>query len=264
MPYRWAAEIEYAGKNFSGSQIQCLQKNINERYNNQSARTVQGELEKALRTLIKQETKTIFSGRTDAGVNAKGQVIHFETKDELDTAKAIRSLNALLPEDVSVKSLKQVPDNFHAQKSARRRWYRYVITNRNSRSVWDIPSLLISKKLDIKLIQDSLEYLKGEHDFSSFRCSKTQNPARICHIYYAGASEKNGVINIDIVADRFLYNMVRIIVGTLLEIENKSLLPSKMKEILDSKDRKKAGMTAVPDGLYLMKVGYDEERFIIE
>ena len=261
MPYKWAIELEYNGQFFSGSQIQCLQNT--ERINDSNVRTVQGELEKVLSTLIRKETKTIFSGRTDAGVHSLGQVVHFETQDELDLSKFQYSMNAILPKDISVRTIKKVSADFHAQKSARWRWYRYVINNRTYRSVWDTPSLSVRKQLNIETINSCLKYLIGKHDFSSFRCSKTGNPAKICNIIYANASEKNGIINIDIAADRFLYNMVRIIVGTVLEIEQNSLLPSKIKEILDLKDRTQAGATAVPDGLYLMKVGYAGEDFQI-
>jgi len=209
----------------------------------------------------KKKTKTIFSGRTDAGVNAKCQVVHFDTDVDLHKTKFLYSINSLLPKDISVKELKKVQSSFHAQKSARWRWYRYVIVNRAFRSVWDIPSMSVHKKIDIDIINKSLEYLKGEHDFSAFRCARSDNPARICNVSYVYASEKNDIISIDIVADRFLYNMVRIIVGTLLKIERNSWSPSKMKEILESKDRTQAGETIIPDGLYLMKVGYENYDF---
>lgn len=262
MPIKWAIELEYIGKGFAGSQIQCIKSDSRQRIDNPDIRTVQGELEKALRTLIKTEVKTIFSGRTDAGVNAKGQMVHFLTEDELDEGKFLYSLNSLLPDDISVKRIERKDERFHAQKSARWRWYRYVINNNKTRSVWDIPSLSVRKELNTEEINKALEYLIGEHDFSAFKCSKSLNPAKICNIYYAKASCKSGIINIDIVGDRFLYNMVRIIVGTLLDFEKNSFSPSKMKEIIASKDRTKAGATESPDGLYLMKVGYDKEDYL--
>lgn len=260
MPCRWAIDVEYNGKGFVGSQIQC-QSNSKSRLNNPEIRTVQAELEKALCTLIRKKTRTIFSGRTDAGVHACCQVVHFESELELDAGKVVNSLNALLPKDVSVKNLRKVEKSFHAQKSARWRWYRYVITNRAQRSVWDCSSLLVRSELNLENINKSLSYLRGEHDFSSFKCSRTDNPARVCNVVYANASKNKDIINIDIVADRFLYNMIRIIVGTVLMIENNSSNPSKMKEILESKNRSLAGQTVVPDGLYLMKVEYEMSEF---
>ena len=124
MPCRWAIDVEYLGKNFSGSQIQC-ESLSQARINNPEIRTVQGELEKALCTLIKKQTHTIFSGRTDSGVNAVQQVVHFDAESVFDVDKAINSLNALLPKDIYVKNLRRVKNDFHAQKSARWRWYRY-------------------------------------------------------------------------------------------------------------------------------------------
>ncbi len=275
MPQRWAIDIEYIGAAYAGSQIQCeggsnksstsnnpeqcgKGKLDKKRINNPDIKTIQGELEQALSTLIKTNTKTIFSGRTDAGVNALAQVAHFDTDCEIDSNKMLNSLNALLPNDISVKNLREVDKTFHAQKSAKWRWYRYIIANRKHRSTWDKPSLLIRNGLDIERINESLGYLKGKHDFTTFKCSKTENPAKECNIYIAQASKtKNDMIYIDLVADRFLYNMVRIIVGTMLMIEENSLPPSVMKEILESKDRQKAGKTVTPEGLYLMKVEYN-------
>ena len=163
MPYKWAIELEYNGQLFSGSQIQCLQNT--ERVNDSHVRTVQGELEKVLSTLIRKETKTIFSGRTDAGVHSLGQVVHFETQDELDLSKFQYSMNAILPKDISVRTIKKVSADFHAQKSARWRWYRYVINNRTYRSVWDTPSLSVRKQLNIETINSCLKYLIGNMIF---------------------------------------------------------------------------------------------------
>lgn len=255
---KWACELEYIGKDFAGSQIQC--KKDSERANDPDIRTVQGEVEKALCTLIKQDVRTIFSGRTDAGVNAKGQVFHFETDKDLEAKKFLYNINAILPSDLSIYSLRKVESRFHSQKSAKWRWYRYIINTRGYRSVWDLPALHLHKMPDIESMNKALEYLKGEHDFSSFKSSKSSNPATVCNVFYANASFNNGLINIDIVGDRFLYNMVRIVVGTLLELDKNSSLPSKMNEILNSRSRLAAGHTEIPDGLYLMKVGYDKNE----
>jgi len=263
---RWALDIEYIGAEYAGSQTQDSRV-CETHHNNPNVKTIQGELEQALSTLIKTNaktifsgtggrTKTIFSGRTDAGVNALGQVAHFDTDSEIEPDKMLNSLNALLPKDISVKGLRRVDDKFHAQKSAKWRWYRYVIANRKQRSVWDRPSLLVRNELNVERLNESLSYLKGKHDFTTFKCSRTNNPAKECRVYIAKASKLNDMIYIDLVADRFLYNMVRIIVGTLLMIEENSLSPSVMKQILESKDRNKAGKTISPDGLYLMKVNY--------
>lgn len=265
---KYSMIVEYIGTNYSGSQVQP------------EAVTIQSELNKALSTLISKHdgsaqecedspdcdehrcfktVKTIFSGRTDAGVHSKGQVVHFESDMPIVASRFINSMNGLLPEDISVKSVKQVEDTFHAQLSAKYRVYQYKIINRCQRSVWDGHSLLIREPLDLERMNKALEYLIGEHDFTSFKSSGTLNPAKYCVVYRAQCtkSKEGDVITFEIAANRFLYNMVRTIVGTLLLIEHKKLEPEFMKYVLDAKDRTKAGPTISPDGLTLMEVGYE-------
>lgn len=241
--------LEYIGKNYSGSQIQRVK-------DKKSPKTIQSELNIALYTLLKTEIKTTFSGRTDRGVNAKGQVVHFDTDKSIVASQFINSLNGLLPDDISASEMKEVPSRFHSQKSAKKRYYQYVFVNRKQRSAFDGDLMLVRNDIDIERIQKSLKYLIGEHDFSSFRTLKSTNPDRVCLIYKAECEKLDDTIVIDIVGNRFLYNMVRIIVGTLLLIERNNLPPETMKEVLKSKDRKKAGQTVNPYGLTLMKVEY--------
>lgn len=236
-----------------------------------SRATVQSELEKALCTLIlgcesknkagnitnnKKRIKTIFSGRTDAGVNAKGQIVQFETDKQIVASRFICSLNGLLPSDISVSELMEVSNDFHAQKSAKKRYYQYVFYNRKQRSAFDGDLMIINYDLNLQRMQNALNYLKGEHDFSAFKSSGSEVPNRVCFIHKAECKKLGDTIVIDIVGNRFLYNMVRTIVGTLLLIEKNDLPPEKMKEILDGKDRKNAGKTVNPYGLTLMKVEY--------
>lgn len=251
---RYLIVLEYIGTNYQGSQRQP-------RIMQNTAKlviTIQDELEKAISTLTKTKTKTIFSGRTDAGVHAKGQAAHFDTELELMPSKFINSLNGILPRDISVKELTKVPEQFHAQKSAKARYYRYTIVNRQQRSAWDSNCLLVRFPLDIERMNKALEYLKGEHDFTSFKKVRTNNPAKICNMYECKAIKDCEYIYIDFKADRFLYNMIRSIVGTLLMIERKSLPPEVMSEILKSRDKTKAGSTISPVGLTLMKVIYND------
>lgn len=244
---RYKLEIEYIGQNYSGSQKQPGE-----------VKTIQDEIESALRTLTKQNTKTIFSGRTDAGVNARGQVLHFDFDQTLVASKFINSMNGLLPDDISVKNLVEVPQNFHAQKSARWRWYRYSIINRTQRSAFDGRSLLVRNNLNLENINRALKQLEGEHDFSAFKSTGTGTPSDVCKILYTRANRNGDEIIIDIVGTRFLYNMVRTIVGTILMLEKDGLDPETIKAILDSKDRKNAGPTISPTGLTFMKAGYNE------
>lgn len=251
---RYLIEIEYIGTSYSGSQKQP-RKMPN---NNKPVITIQDELEKAISTLTKTKTKTIFSGRTDAGVHAKGQTAHFESELELNPSKFINSLNGILPNTISVKELKQIPKTFHAQKSAKARYYRYTIANRAQRSAWDVNCLLVRFPLDIERMNKALSYIKGRHDFTSFKKVRTSNPAKICNMYEAKVIKNGDFVYIDFIADRFLYNMIRLIIGTLLLIERKSSAPEMLKEILEAKDNKKAGSMVSPEGLTLVKVIYND------
>ena len=251
---RYLLVLEYIGTSYMGSQKQP-EKMPN---SNKLVVTIQDELEKAISTLTKTKTKTIFSGRTDAGVHAKGQTAHFETELELNPSKFVNSLNGILPNTISVKELKKVPKTFHAQKSAKARHYRYTIANRTQRSAWDAHCLLVRYPLDIQRMNKALSYLIGEHDFTSFKKVRTSNPAKICNMYEAKAVRDGDYVYIDFIADRFLYNMIRSIVGTLLLIERNSLAPETLKEILDSRDKTKAGSTISPEGLTLIEVIYND------
>lgn len=244
---RYVLILEYKGTNFSGSQKQKTK-----------VRTVQGELEKALSTLTKQNIKTIFSGRTDAGVHARGQVVHFDSEIDFTNPKMLYSLNGLLNKDMSVVKIEKVENTFHAQKSATARFYRYRIISRSQRSAFDEDCLYLRESPNIEFINQCLEILKGEHDFSSFKKSGSGNPAKICNVYEAKCYQVKDEVLIDIVANRFLYGMVRTIVGTILYLDRKSQSPESLREILKSRNRAKAGPAASPDGLTLMKVIYEK------
>ena len=262
---RYAISVQYIGKNYSGSQIQFENGELID------TPTIQGELEKALSTLIlsgrkaksntpakynKRPIKAIFSGRTDKGVNSLGQVVHFDTDETIVASKFLYSINEILPDDISVSDLREVDKSFHAQKSAKKRYYRFEFVNRRCKNAFDGDLLRVKFKTDIERMQNSLNYLLGEHDFSSFKSSGTLNPSKICIIYEAKVSKFGDRVFTDIVGNRFLYNMVRTIVGTLLEIEGHNLASEHMKDVLEAKDRTKAGMTVSPYGLTLMKVMY--------
>ena len=200
--------------------------------------------------------RAIFSGRTDKGVNSLGQVVHFDTDETIVASKFLYQINEILPDDISVTNLKKVDDRFHAQKSAKRRYYRFEFINRRIKNAFDGDLMRVKFEINIERMQESLNYLLGEHDFSSFKSSGTLNPSKICTIYEAKVSKVGDKVIIDIAGNRFLYNMVRTIVGTLLQIEGHNLEPEHMKKVLDAKDRAKAGQTVSPEGLTLMKVEY--------
>ncbi|MDD3012796.1 MAG: tRNA pseudouridine(38-40) synthase TruA [Candidatus Gastranaerophilales bacterium] len=245
--FRYVLVIEYLGGSFAGSQVQPGQ------------RTVQSEIESVLNVLTGHDVKTVFAGRTDRGVHAKGQVVHFDLPFEIDTYKFIHSMNSVLPADISIISIKQTERDFHSQRSAQYRWYKYTINNRQQRSSWFNNALHISQELDIDNMNKALSYLIGKHDFSSFKSSNSSNPAKECIFHRAICLKDAGIIYIDLIADRFLYNMVRIIVGTVICIGKGSFPPEYMLEVLEAKDRTKAGPTARPEGLVLMSVGYNNK-----
>ncbi len=245
MSTRYKLIVEYVGTNYFGSQKQP------------KVNTIQSKLEEALCTLTKQNIKIILSGRTDKGVHACSQVAHFDCDNNIyDKGRFLHSLNGILPYDICIKSIEEVSKNFHAQKSAKKRHYCYTIANRKIRSVFDRHVLLYQKPLDERRINQALSYLLGCHDFSAFKSSNTQNPAKVCNMFEAKCIREGEILKIHFVADRFLYKMVRTIVGTLIMIEQNAFDPSKMKEILESEIRQNAGKTVSPDGLTLVEVIY--------
>ena len=253
---RYALDVQYIGKNYAGSQIQFEDGKMIE------FPTVQGELEKAICTLIgvknadNRPIKTIFSGRTDRGVNSLGQVVHFDFDKDIVASDFIYHVNEILPSDISISDLRIVPDSFHAQKSAKSRYYRYELINRRYKQAYDGDILRVKYDLDVERMQIALNFLLGEHDFSSFKSSGTLNPSKVCFITRADVEKLGDRVFIHLEGNRFLYNMVRTIVGTLLEIEGHKLPVEHMKDVLEAKDRKKAGRTVSPYGLTLMKVRY--------
>lgn len=254
---RYALDVQYIGKNYYGSQIQF------ENGKEIDKPTIQGELEKVLCTLLESKTqinnrpiKTIFSGRTDKGVNSLGQVVHFDYDKEIVASKFIYQMNEILPDDISVNNLRVVPNSFHAQKSAKARYYRYELINRRFKQAFDGDILRVKYGLNIERMQSALNFLLGEHDFSSFKSSGTLNPSKVCFITRAEVEKLGDRVFIHLEGNRFLYNMVRTIVGTLLEIEGHHLPVEHMKEVLEARDRRKAGQTVSPNGLTLMKVSY--------
>ena len=254
---RYALEVQYVGKNYAGSQIQFENGEMIEEP------TIQGELEKALCTLLESKTqinkrpiKTIFSGRTDKGVNSLGQVVHFDYDKDIVASDFIYHLNEILPDDISADNLRIVPESFHAQKSAKSRYYKYELVNRRYKQAFDGDILRVKYDLDIERMQTALNFLLGEHDFSSFKSSGTLNPSKVCFITRAEVERQGDRVIIHLEGNRFLYNMVRAIVGTLLEIEGHHLPVEHMKDVLEACDRRKAGQTVSPYGLTLVKVSY--------
>lgn len=237
--------IEYDGTGYAGWQRQPNQP------------TVQASVEEAIRRITQTHIPVTGAGRTDAGVHALGQVASFRTDKTMPTEEWVRALTALLPHDISVLSAEGVADNFHARYSARGKLYQYRILNRMERSalehnrVWHI-----LKPLDLAAMHEAASLLVGRHDFSSFQGSPTDNENPICELRRLEVRQERPVIRIEAQADRFLKQMVRAIVGTLVEVGQGKRSAKSMKEILEAKDRRAAGMTAPAHGLYLVQVDY--------
>jgi tRNA pseudouridine38-40 synthase len=237
--------IAYDGSGFSGYQIQP------------NKRTVQVLVEETLARMHKGERVRIFgSGRTDATVHAHGQVIHFDTSLTIPVQKWKNALNALLPKDIFVKDVEFVSNDFHARFNVVKKEYRYRVTKEydvfNRQYAYHFPY-----QLDYEAIKEAMNYLVGTHDFTSFCSAKTEVVDKVRSIYEVNLIEETDEIVFRFVGNGFLYNMVRIMVGTLLEVGQNKINPSEIQSILEKRDRTFAGKTAPGHGLYLWKVSYD-------
>ena len=245
--------IEYDGTNYSGWQIQ---KNHPSTKLKAGKRTIQGVLEEALAKILQDKVKVIASGRTDAGVHAKNQVANFKTKSRLSLRDLKNALNANLPDDIVIKKVEKVPLEFHSRFSAKSKIYRYQISRGFVSCFERFYFTRVRYKLDVDLMRREAKVLIGRHNFKSFQGSGRKAKNTIRTIKDIKIKEKGRYIFIDIEADGFLYNMVRNIVGTLIEIGRGRFLEGSMKRILEAEDRRKVGPTAEAKGLFLMKVKY--------
>jgi len=241
-----ALGVEYLGTDFHGWQIQ-----------KSGLRTVQGVVEPALSKIANHPVRVFCSGRTDAGVHAQEQVIHFETETTRTDGAWLFGGNANLPSDVNFKWAKEVGDDFHARFNAHARSYEYKIHNHPVRSSLKAGYYLWEpRSLNIDEMKKAAAFLVGEHDFSCFRGSMCQAKSPIKTIEYLQIDEIDDDLIIKVKANAFLHHMVRNIVGTLLKIGRGEEKPEWMLLVLHSKDRKEAGPTAEPQGLYFIKAHY--------
>jgi len=226
-------------------------------------KTIQGVLEEALQQLTGAPTRVLASGRTDVGVHALGQVAAFRTKSRLSCAVIQRAINALLPPDIVVLSVEEAPLSFHPIRDARRKRYRYLI--------WDSPLKPVflrqyvwffGKPLDEQAMAVAASYLVGEHDFSAFETSGAKRKTSVRTVYEISLARRHpalpSLITIEIEANGFLYNMVRNIVGSLVEVGRGAYAPAWMHQVLLRKDRRLAGPTAPGSGLFLVGVSYSD------
>jgi tRNA pseudouridine38-40 synthase len=249
--------IEYDGTHYHGWQSQA----------GTGRPTIQDTLELAIKNLVKEDIKTLSSGRTDAGVHAFGHVVNFKTGSSIPPEAWAPALNHLLPDDIRILSSKEIPDDFHARFSASGKIYTYRILNRREpTALYRYYAWYVNQRLHVKDMKLAAAGLVGKHDFSAFRGAGCNATSPVRTIYAATVKKIGDVIEISVEADAFLQYMMRNISGTLVEVGLGRFSPGDVKRMLKSRDRTKAGRTAPPQGLYLMKVMYEKnvktKRFI--
>lgn len=237
--------IEYDGTNYHGWQSQ------------ENAITVQDVLKKAISEITKEKINLIGCSRTDVGVHALGQVANFTTESRVPPDRFSYALNRVLPPDIVVNRSEEVSLDFHARYGARGKTYRYLIYNSQ------FPSALMRKRayhvshnLELEAMEKACGYFTGTHDFSAFRASGSDARSSVRTITELSLKKKDSILEMEVSGDGFLYNMVRIIAGTLIEIGTGDIKPEGIADIIASCDRKRAGRTAPAHGLYLVGIQY--------
>ena len=239
--------IEYDGKDFNGWQKQPNKLNI------------QGTIEEAIKRITGEEIDLMASGRTDAGVHAFGQVANFKTNSNIPIEKIPIAINTNLKKSIRIVDAQEVDERFHSRLSCKRKTYRYVINcGKYESAIYRNLETYVPFKLDVKKMQEAAKYFEGEHDFKAFKASGTSSKSSVRTIYKANViPQKNDRIFIELTGNGFLYNMVRIIAGTLVEVGEEKIEPDRIPEIIDSKNRENAGKTLPAKGLFLLNVEYD-------
>ena len=238
--------IEYDGKDFNGWQKQPNKLNI------------QGNIEKVISEITKEEIELIGSGRTDAGVHAIGQVANFKTNSNIPIEKFAIAINSRLKKSIIIKKAEEVPERFHSRYNCKKKTYRYIINNSDMGSaIYRNLEYNIKMPLNLENMKKESKYFEGVQDFSAFKASGTSSKSSVRTIYSADVKKENERIIIELTGNGFLYNMVRIISGTLVEVGLGKIRPEEIKDIIDSKNRQMAGKTLPPYGLYLVEVNYN-------
>lgn len=243
---RVALGVEYDGRPFNGWQSQA------------DGQTVQDTLQHALSQISGDPISVIAAGRTDTGVHALEQVVHFDTQAQRPLTAWVRGANALLPGSIAVRWAHPVPDEFHARFSAHGRSYRYLLINRATRPAIDAGKVgWYHAPLDEVKMRVAALQLIGEHDFSAFRAAQCQAKSPVKHLRQLDISRQGEMLIFDVSADAFLHHMVRNMVGGLVYVGKGKFPPDWLAEVLASRDRSLAAPTFAPDGLYLRSITYD-------
>jgi tRNA pseudouridine38-40 synthase len=239
--------VAYDGTNYCGWQVQP------------NGITIESELNHHLSELLREEIHVIGASRTDAGVHALGNVAVFDTENRMPAEKISLALNTRLPEDIRIQESRETAPDFHPRYCETVKTYEYRICNRKFPDPCSrLYSLFYYWDLDEKKMQQGANYLVGTHDFTSFCTNKPEYKDHVRTIYSLDVTRSGDMITVRIRGNGFLYNMVRIIVGTLLQVGSQKIAPETVGEILASRDRGQAGDTARPQGLTLVKIEYPE------
>ncbi|HCH23281.1 MAG TPA: tRNA pseudouridine(38-40) synthase TruA [Oceanospirillaceae bacterium] len=245
---RIALQVAYNGRNYHGWQRQ------------KSAISVQEKLEAALSKVADAPIQVVCAGRTDAGVHASSQIVHFDTPNARPLRAWTHGGNAKLPDDVSIQWAKVVPEQFHARFAASARQYRYVIYNHPMRpALMDKEVTWNYRPLDVASMQQAASYLVGEHDFTSFRASACQANSPLRHVYHLKVIAAGDYIILDVRANAFLHHMIRNFAGLLMHIGSGNQPPEWALQVLQARDRRQAPATAAPYGLYFVNAEYSAQ-----
>ena len=249
MRRRYFIQLSFKGTNYHGWQIQP------------NGISVQEELEKALGVLLQDKVRVMGAGRTDAGVHARCMIAHFETDRNIVIDNFKFNLNNILSDFISIISLREVKLDFHARFNALSRTYHYVLSPKKDPFQHELAFRYL-KNIDIDLMNRAAKCLLGERDFSCFSKSKTQTFTNNCNLQRAEWKEQNGLYIFEIRGNRFLRNMVRAVVGTLLEVNEGKRTVESLTELLESKNRSNAGVSVPAKGLFLVDIEYPSAGFI--
>ena len=220
---------------------------------------IQGTIEKAIERITGEQVDLMASGRTDRGVHALGQVANFKTNSNIPIEKFAIAINSNLKKSILIKSAEEVDERFHSRLTCKKKKYRYVINNsKYGTAIYRNLETHIPIKLDIEEMQKAVKFFEGEHDFKAFKSSGTSSKSSVRTIYKAEVKQMpNDKIWIELTGNGFLYNMVRIIAGTLVEVGLGKIKADEINDIMESKRRENAGKTLPPQGLYLVNVEYE-------
>ena len=242
---RWVMGVEYDGTHFCGWQQQP------------GLRTVEASLAEAISLVADHPVELVCGGRTDAGVHAAAQVVHFDASAQRSARAWVLGTNGHLDRSLSVSWAHPVADFFHARFSATRRHYRYTIFNRSARSALHAGrSLWVQAPLEVARMQEGGRALLGEHDFSAFRAAECQSKSPIRRVDHLEVSREGELVHIDVAANAFLHHMVRNIAGLLIEVGRGARSPADVKTLLEGRDRRRNAPTANPEGLCLRRIDY--------